>query len=271
MRKTWITAVAVGLVGAVNAAVIYDAAPGNTTLLNNGSNDSGSLSLSGSAGSLVVTNANGSFNMGGPVSTSNINTLNGTALTAADTVTLKLTVDSISGTWRANGVQFGLVGSTTAFPNTTTDNLVFGVRAPNQGSSVERRYSFLTPGDLDLSFDATEASIFDGFSMEIVANSAGYAVTLSDIIVANSTATGITDGDTTATVTGSFTGSQFLDNFGDGHIWYGSQRFNTNPSTDPLVTNISEMSIDVIPEPATLGLVAAFGGGILIIRRRFMM
>jgi len=30
-------------------------------------------------------------------------------------------------------------------------------------------------------------------------------------------------------------------------------------------------SFDVIPEPATVGLIAAFGGGILFIRRRFMM
>jgi hypothetical protein len=31
------------------------------------------------------------------------------------------------------------------------------------------------------------------------------------------------------------------------------------------------MTLDVIPEPATLGLVAAFGGGIVFIRRRFMI
>ncbi|VGO18172.1 PEP-CTERM sorting domain-containing protein [Pontiella sulfatireligans] len=31
------------------------------------------------------------------------------------------------------------------------------------------------------------------------------------------------------------------------------------------------LTVEVIPEPATLGLVAAFGGGIILIRRRFMM
>jgi len=34
---------------------------------------------------------------------------------------------------------------------------------------------------------------------------------------------------------------------------------------------IDNISVSVIPEPATLGLVAAFGGGIIFIRRRIMM
>jgi hypothetical protein len=34
---------------------------------------------------------------------------------------------------------------------------------------------------------------------------------------------------------------------------------------------LQEVSFEVIPEPATLGLVAVMGGGILFIRRRFMM
>ncbi|MDF7824184.1 PEP-CTERM sorting domain-containing protein [Pontiellaceae bacterium B12227] len=34
---------------------------------------------------------------------------------------------------------------------------------------------------------------------------------------------------------------------------------------------LDNISVTVIPEPATLGLIGAFGGGILFIRRRFMM
>jgi len=33
----------------------------------------------------------------------------------------------------------------------------------------------------------------------------------------------------------------------------------------------AQLTLDVIPEPATLGLIAAFGGGLLFVRRRFMM
>ncbi|QBG47259.1 PEP-CTERM sorting domain-containing protein [Verrucomicrobia bacterium S94] len=36
-------------------------------------------------------------------------------------------------------------------------------------------------------------------------------------------------------------------------------------------TTVSDFSIEVIPEPATLGLVAAFGGAVLFIRRRFSL
>ncbi|VGO16269.1 hypothetical protein PDESU_04860 [Pontiella desulfatans] len=36
-------------------------------------------------------------------------------------------------------------------------------------------------------------------------------------------------------------------------------------------TTIGDVGITVIPEPVTLGMVAVFGGGILFIRRRFMM
>ncbi|VGO23557.1 PEP-CTERM sorting domain-containing protein [Pontiella sulfatireligans] len=35
--------------------------------------------------------------------------------------------------------------------------------------------------------------------------------------------------------------------------------------------SVTGMTFEVIPEPATLGLISAFGGGILFIRRRFMM
>lgn len=35
--------------------------------------------------------------------------------------------------------------------------------------------------------------------------------------------------------------------------------------------NFDEVSIDVIPEPATIGLIGAFGAGLLFVRRRFMI
>lgn len=42
----------------------------------------------------------------------------------------------------------------------------------------------------------------------------------------------------------------------------------TNPAD---AAQFDHLTVGVIPEPATLGLVAVFGGGILFIRRRFMM
>jgi hypothetical protein len=37
------------------------------------------------------------------------------------------------------------------------------------------------------------------------------------------------------------------------------------------MTHIDDVSITAIPEPATLGMVAMLGGGILWIRKRFMI
>ena len=49
---------------------------------------------------------------------------------------------------------------------------------------------------------------------------------------------------------------------------YIGQRYQ---GSNKLTGYVDEFRISTIPEPATLGLVAAFGGGILFIRRRFTM
>ena len=48
-------------------------------------------------------------------------------------------------------------------------------------------------------------------------------------------------------------------------------RDNLTARADGAGANLYGMTFEVIPEPATLGLVVAFGGGILFIRRRFML
>jgi len=48
----------------------------------------------------------------------------------------------------------------------------------------------------------------------------------------------------------------------------GSFGFSTDAGSAGTIDNLS---LSVIPEPATLGMVAAFGGGILFVRRLFMM
>jgi hypothetical protein len=234
-------AVLTGLVGVASAATIYDATPDNTILVDNGAGGSGGITLTGAPGNLVVTNVNGSFNMGGFVSADTINILNTLNLTDTDTVTMSLTVDSITGTWRANGVQFGMSGNTTFLSG--TNNFAFGVEAGNNGSDVLLTGSWLANGNLG--FDAQEASVLDGFSMEIVAGASGYTFTLSDVIIANSTVAGISNGDTSATVSGTFAAGDFVNYFGSGHLYYTAQRFNTSAATDPLVSTISVASIAV--------------------------
>jgi hypothetical protein len=45
----------------------------------------------------------------------------------------------------------------------------------------------------------------------------------------------------------------------------------SSANTDIDGVGMFDMSFDVIPEPATLGLISAFGGGLLFFRRRFMI
>ncbi|WP_372798335.1 hypothetical protein [Pontiella sp.] len=51
----------------------------------------------------------------------------------------------------------------------------------------------------------------------------------------------------------------------------GVLSFTVSDYTDSDLASISQMSLEAIPEPATLGLVAAFGGAVLFIRRRLMV
>ncbi|VGO12661.1 hypothetical protein PDESU_01214 [Pontiella desulfatans] len=50
-----------------------------------------------------------------------------------------------------------------------------------------------------------------------------------------------------------------------------NDRYNFADDGTGNVTRTLDITTSVIPEPGTLGLVAAFGGGVLFIRRRFMM
>ena len=51
----------------------------------------------------------------------------------------------------------------------------------------------------------------------------------------------------------------------------GVLSFTVSDYTDSDLASISQMSLEAIPEPATLGLVTAFGGAVLFIRRRLML
>ena len=253
MKKiTLITIAAMGWVGVASAGVIYDATPANSTIVSNNAAATGSLA--GSAGALVLSNTGGTFGMVGFASTDTINTMNGTALTAADTVTFSGTVTGITGGIRANGVEFGMSPSASFRPN---DNLIYALKA-QAATSVIQANAFQDGGvGTGKSY---ESHIKNGFDYTLTANAAGYTFTINDIRYSSDPS------ETTIVQSGTFAGNEFLDNFGTGHFYLAVQKYNS-AATDT-VMSISEAQISVIPEPASLGLVAAFGGGIMFIRRR---
>ncbi|MDF7806431.1 hypothetical protein P4E94_03205 [Pontiellaceae bacterium B12219] len=75
---------------------------------------------------------------------------------------------------------------------------------------------------------------------------------------------GVSDG--TLTITGADT-TYYQGLYSAGDLTF--QGANTETFGD--VFEVTGSTLSVIPEPATLGLVAAFGGAVLFIRRRFMM
>jgi hypothetical protein len=244
MKKNAVIAIAaIGLVGVANAATIFNAAEDNTTLVDNGvATVADALTLTEISGDLVLTNGNGAFNMGGFASTSDINTLQGTPLTDNDTVTIKLTVESVSpiANLRANGIAFGMVydpvfGETAA--TAPLDNLIIGAEAANSGSDIFILNSSFQDVGVTGSPDATDAGIADGFTVTLTANAAGYTFLLEGL---NASATPIT-------VSGSFAGDEFLTYFGTGHFYYVAQKWNGSGGSTPaaLVSVISEASITV--------------------------
>jgi hypothetical protein len=67
----------------------------------------------------------------------------------------------------------------------------------------------------------------------------------------------------------------FTDSFTTGTLNAGDQLFirlaRVNQIVGPMWTAFDDVTVTAIPEPATLGMVAVFGGGILFIRRKLMM
>ncbi|MDF7809641.1 PEP-CTERM sorting domain-containing protein [Pontiellaceae bacterium B12219] len=261
MKKMIMAAVVIGLAGAVSAGVVYEATTANTTLFNNGFNESGTTTLSGTGSDLLMSNSSGLLNAAGFTSSQNVQALNGAALTADDEVVMKLTIDDITaGGIRGNGIEFGMAAGT-GF-RSGSSNLILALEAQNQGSDVLIQVtSFQNAGEVG--FDLTEASLEDGLSVTFTANAAGYSFLLEDIVVDG----GVNDGNTSALVTGTFAGTEFIDYFSGGFFYTGVQKDNSGA----LGVDYSEASISVVPEPATLGLVTAMGGGLLFFRRRFMI
>ena len=121
----------------VSATFIFDATPANTTLGNNNIGPQGTLT--GTAGNLTFVNNGNNFNFSGFFSTQDVNTLNGSPITAADTVTTTISVAGLSvGVLRANGIDFGLNDEiqTTAISNNEPGDNVIRLEASNAGGDI---------------------------------------------------------------------------------------------------------------------------------------
>ncbi|MDF1824130.1 MAG: PEP-CTERM sorting domain-containing protein [Verrucomicrobiales bacterium] len=243
-----------GAVPEAEASLIFQGGDANTNLISNGVGGNGSKS----GGPLSFTNFGDNNNNTGIASIDSIDTLLGTALAATDVVTLNATITS-TGNLRANGIEFGLSPSGTDFR--PVNNLLFRTDVDGDPSGMALN-NFPGLGSTDAGFGVDEASLRDGFNIALVADVNGFTVTITDVI---GTQAGFV-GDTTLIYNQStaFTGNEFLDNFGGGHIYLTAQGNN-------ITTTLSDFSIDVtpVPEPSTVGLMLLLtGSGLLLYHRR---
>lgn len=265
--KTTIYAVAITVMmaGVTQAAIIYEATTGNTTLFNNNNNATGSMTLTGATPDLLLANSHGNFNTGGFASTDSINTLNGTALTASDTVTMIVTVDSISHTdssqLRSRGFEFGMASTATFDGNTpvSTSNLILnvgGVGNPQPAVFMRNSFAdFTVPAE----FAISEASAADGFSVTLTANAAGFTFSFSGLEPVDPL-------DTVGDVSGTFTGTQFVDFFGAGRYYASAQKRFAGTTT--LDFSVATIDVTTIPEPSSLLLLGGMGAATVLGRRR---
>lgn len=68
----------------------------------------------------------------------------------------------------------------------------------------------------------------------MVANKEGFTFTVTDAVFNDNGSA------TPGVFSGSFSGTEFIDNFGDGHLYFSSQKTNTT-----MTVNLSELSIEV--------------------------
>lgn len=219
-----------------HADVVFQASDTNTTVIsnnNNGADSDANVAISGdtSAGVLTISNTNGNFGNAGIASTDTISALSGGALTSLDTVIMIFTVDSIDGLFRANGVTFGLDDDNSTFG--LLGGLGVNVRANNATTTLTAGFG---TADAMTAFSATEASIKDGFTVTLTANVDGYTFSFDGLLPNN--ANPIVD------MTGTFSGTEFVDNFSDGYLYGTAQKWNQG--ADALTTTVSRASIETI-------------------------
>ena len=166
----------------------------------------------------------------------------------------------VGGTWLNHGNTNPLL----AYDVTITDGLVVELVFQNWGALADG------PGDSDLRGLTVIGT--DGTTEVFKAGVLGASNGLTGTAIVEGTAATFQDTDgqwwqIDYDFTSGGAGGDIVGNTGIIGVDDPSTYYNPGPASDHLAT----VTYTAIPEPATLGMVAVFGGGILFIRRKLMM
>ena len=238
---------------AIAQNVVFDASPSNTNIFNNGLFTGGSNSLRRTVEALSFTNTNREYNNSGIVSVDDLNTLAESPLTNNEKVTFTFEVLSINGDIQSdqdfpgnpggNGIEFGLSPNGTEFRPAGNLLLQTGSQFDGPGNKVVNQIiggNFTAAIEPPSDFIVTPNSLEDGFTAILEADSNGYTFTLRDIVNFNDASV------TEVSYSGPLQGTEFIDNFGSGHIYFGAQK-----DAADLQINFGEVSVTISPADVT--------------------
>lgn len=260
----------------ISAGVVVYNISGSTTVGDNGlspggvgplvDNMDGTFTLVTQDGSANNTNSFIQSDDGGP---NNINSYNGSTLLSTDVVTVRVTVDGITGDLNANGIEFGISSGLNTFRG---DPSFLARWRPNGvgGGETELANGFngLTGNVNNAGTGVQEDSLDDGFTIEAIYDVNGITYTISDIeerVTNNPTQTIFLSAADILADTGN--AYNFAD-VGTQNAYFNFQTAGTGNNRTATISEFSiEVSSSVVPEPSS-AIALAFGGLGLLFRRR---
>jgi hypothetical protein len=181
--------------------------------------------------------------------------------TAAVGETVRVVTEfAVDGTLSGNGKLFTSIGF--AEKSQTTGNAIPDVRALLE-SATDGSYTIGDGAANVVTIGATDANDWMRFTIDFTRSTTAneYNVELSVFNITDDALVGSTTFDSIST----------LSSWGDATELQTGFRGHELGNAGADAVRIGYLSTEVIPEPATLGLITAAGGAVLFIRRRFMI
>ena len=227
------------------------------------------LLIDGGSSSTFDVDAQKTFDLTDSVSGLAPTVASGETLSIQFKVTVNSTTNSLAPDWSNNNYNNMRIG----FGNTTTTQAV-GVAVKLYNGAAKVRNGEDTDSSSAGTFGLSSGASTTGTGFEVGANGrlndigdvAYFTYTIENTGLALNTTMVMSDAETGGTATTvAYTTTGITAGSWDAVDWMGFRPDNN------LAANTPNITVEVIPEPATLGLIAMFGVGLIGVRRLFMI